>query len=87
MRMRRRFRSPPAADREGLVVRWLLDSDPSIRWQVLRDVMEEGRWRRETLYPGTMPVKWEEREGRPSRWNTLRALRVLDWYRASTTPR
>jgi hypothetical protein len=22
----------------------------------------------------------DEREGRPSRWNTLRALRVLDWY-------
>jgi hypothetical protein len=22
----------------------------------------------------------DEAEGRPSRWNTLRALRVLDWY-------
>jgi hypothetical protein len=22
----------------------------------------------------------DEREGRPSRWNTLRAMRVLDWY-------
>jgi hypothetical protein len=30
-----------------------------------------------------MPVELEEGdegEGRPSRWNTLRALRVLDWY-------
>jgi hypothetical protein len=40
-----------------MVVDWLLDSDPAIRWQV----MDEG-------------------EGKPSRWNTLRAMRVLDWY-------
>jgi hypothetical protein len=41
---------------------------------------EEGRWSLETQYPGTMPVEIDEGEGRPSRWNTLRALRVLDWY-------
>jgi hypothetical protein len=29
-----------------------------------------------------MPVETDEREGRPSRWNTLRALRVLNWYSA-----
>jgi hypothetical protein len=40
----------------------------------------EGRWPLETQYPGKMPVDTDEREGRPSRWNTLRALRVLDWY-------
>jgi hypothetical protein len=39
-----------------------------------------GRWRLETRYPGTMPVEIDDGEGRPSRWNTLRALRVLDWY-------
>jgi hypothetical protein len=33
-------------------------------------------------YPGKMPVETDEAEGRPSRWNTLRALRVLDWYSA-----
>ncbi len=33
-------------------------------------------------YPGTMPVEMDEGEGQPSRWNTLRALRVLDWYSA-----
>ena len=22
----------------------------------------------------------DERKGQPSRWNTLRAMRVLDWY-------
>jgi hypothetical protein len=29
-----------------------------------------------------MAVEVDEGEGRPSRWNTLRALRVLDWYSA-----
>jgi hypothetical protein len=42
----------------------------------------EGRWPLETQYPGTMPVETDEGEGRPSRWITLRALRVLDWYAA-----
>jgi hypothetical protein len=41
-----------------------------------------GRWPLETRYPGVMPVEIDEGEGRPSRWNTLRALRVLDWYSA-----
>lgn len=42
----------------------------------------DGRWPLETQYPGKMPVETDEGEGRPSRWNTLRALRVLDWYSA-----
>ena len=42
----------------------------------------DGRWLLETQYPGTMPVEMDEGEGQPSRWNTLRALRVLDWYAA-----
>jgi hypothetical protein len=42
----------------------------------------EGRWPLETQYPGKMPVETDEGERRPSRWNTLRALRVLDWYSA-----
>ena len=40
----------------------------------------DGRWPLETQYPGTMPVEMDEGEGQPSRWNTLRALRVLRWY-------
>jgi hypothetical protein len=40
----------------------------------------DGRWPLETQYPGKMPLETDEGEGRPSRWNTLRALRVLDWY-------
>jgi hypothetical protein len=42
----------------------------------------DGRWPLETRYPGEMPVETDDGEGRPSRWNTLRALRVLDWYSA-----
>jgi hypothetical protein len=40
----------------------------------------DGRWPLETRYPGAMPVETDEGEGRPSRWNTLRGLRVLRWY-------
>jgi len=40
----------------------------------------DGRWPLEARYPGAMPVETDEGEGRPSRWNTLRALRVLRWY-------
>ena len=42
----------------------------------------DGRWPLETEYPGMMPVQIDEGEGQPSRWNTLRALRVLKWYSA-----
>ncbi len=42
----------------------------------------DGRWLLEHQYPGTMAVELDDGEGRPSRWNTLRALRVLDWYTA-----
>ena len=42
----------------------------------------DGRWPLENRHPGTMAVEVDEGEGRPSRWNTLRALRVLDWYSA-----
>ena len=42
----------------------------------------DGRWPLEVRYPGQMPIEMDEGEGRPSRWNTLRALRVLDWYEA-----
>jgi hypothetical protein len=42
----------------------------------------DGRWSLENQHPGVMAVEVDEGEGRPSRWNTLRALRVLDWYSA-----
>jgi hypothetical protein len=40
----------------------------------------DGRWLLETRYPGVMPIDIDEGEGRPGRWNTLRAVRVLRWY-------
>jgi hypothetical protein len=43
---------------------------------------DDGRWPLDAQYPGKMPVELEQGEGRPSRWNTLRALRVLKWYSA-----
>jgi hypothetical protein len=42
----------------------------------------DGRWVLETVHAGAMPVDLDEGEGRPSRWNTLRALHMLDWYSA-----
>ncbi|HNB53635.1 MAG TPA: hypothetical protein PK530_16925, partial [Anaerolineales bacterium] len=40
----------------------------------------DGRWALDVQYPGVMPVEFGERVGDPSRWITLRALRVLKWY-------
>jgi len=42
----------------------------------------DGRWPLETRHRGTMAVDVDQGEDQPSRWNTLRALRVLDWYSA-----
>ncbi len=43
---------------------------------------EDGRWLLEVQYPGVMPVEMDNGVGKPSRWVTLRAYRVLDWYAA-----
>jgi hypothetical protein len=43
----------------------------------------EGRWPLEYTYPGKVFFEIEDGEGKPSRWNTLRALRVLRWYEAA----
>ncbi|MBL8098745.1 MAG: hypothetical protein JNK81_06160 [Anaerolineales bacterium] len=42
----------------------------------------DGKWILDVQYEGIMPVEINEGEGKPSRWNTLRALRVLKWYLA-----
>src|SRR5215469_3860977 len=39
-----------------------------------------GRWPLENPHPGAVHFDMDEGEGRPSRWNTLRAMRVLKWY-------
>ncbi len=40
----------------------------------------DGRWALENPHPGRVYFEMDEGEGRPSRWNTLRAMRVLRWY-------
>lgn len=40
-----------------------------------------GRWPLGQRYPGRVHFSLDERAGRASRWITLRALRVLAWYR------
>jgi hypothetical protein len=40
----------------------------------------DGTWLLENSHPGAVHFALEEGDGRPSRWNTLRALRVLRWY-------
>jgi len=42
----------------------------------------DGRWLLDKTYPGRVHFDFEE-VGEPSRWNTLRALRVLDWWEQS----
>jgi hypothetical protein len=39
-----------------------------------------GHWQLGIRHAGSMPIEMGEVEDEPSRWNTLRALRVLDWY-------
>jgi hypothetical protein len=45
---------------------------------------QNGRWPLNLLHPEEIPLKMETDVGGASRWNTLRALRVLRWYRDST---
>ena len=40
----------------------------------------DGAWLLEHTHPGKVHFALEDGDGRPSRWNTLRALRVLSWY-------
>ena len=39
----------------------------------------DGRWPLENTHPGRVHFEFDEGDGEPSRWNTLRAIRVLDW--------
>jgi hypothetical protein len=41
---------------------------------------EDGRWLLDNPHSGGVHLELGESEGAPSRWNTLRALRVLRWY-------
>jgi len=39
----------------------------------------DGTWLLENTHPGKVHFTLDEGDGRPSRWNTLRAMRVLKW--------
>ena len=40
----------------------------------------DGKWLLENTHPGAVQFALEDSDGRPSRWNTLRALGVLRWF-------
>ena len=88
-------------------MRWLLDSDPAVRWQVaggrwdcarsagvkpderVADAIDlvqttrddNGHWPLRGIHFERVSFDMELGVGQASRWNTLRALRVLNWYR------
>lgn len=43
---------------------------------------QDGRWALENRHQGATHFSIDGREGAPSRWNTLRAMRVLEWVGA-----
>jgi hypothetical protein len=43
----------------------------------------DGRWLLDASYDESLAFPWPEPVGQPSRWITLRALRVLRWYRTN----
>ena len=63
------------------------DSRPDPRMSEAIDLLRskrqpDGTWLLENTHPGRVHFALEDGDGRPSRWNTLRALRVLRWYEA-----
>ena len=57
--------------------------DPRLREGIdlLRSKQQpDGTWLLENTHPGAVHFTLEDGDDRPSRWNTLRALRVLAWY-------
>ena len=49
--------------------------------QLVREKQQpDGAWLLENTHPGAVHFALEDGDSRPSRWNTLRALRVLRWY-------
>lgn len=64
---------------------WSTGETPDQRMSEAVDLLRskrqpDGTFLLENTHPGTIYFPLEDGDGRPSRWNTLRALRVLDWY-------
>lgn len=63
--------------------------DPDVRMEeaveVIRDKRrKDGTWPLQGTHQGKVHFAMEEGAGKPSRWNTLRALRVLGWYEGTS---
>jgi hypothetical protein len=43
----------------------------------------DGRWLLDNAHDEALALKFGESVGEPSRWNTLRALRVLRWHQGA----
>jgi len=43
---------------------------------------DDGTWLLENTHPGAVHFTMEDGDGNPSRWNALRAVRVLEWWDA-----
>lgn len=72
-------------------VLWALDYlrsagvKPDERWVEAIDLVEskrgaDGRWPLENTHPGRVHFEMDNGDGQPSRWNTLRAMRIRKWY-------
>jgi len=64
-----------------------VEPDPRMRdaLQIVeRRRQADGRWLLDRTHDEALAVPLGESLGEPSRWNTLRALRVLEWYGASS---
>ncbi len=51
---------------------------------VAKKRLPDGTWPLDRAYDESIPLTLDQTVGEPSRWNTLRALRVLHWYTNST---
>jgi hypothetical protein len=61
------------------------DAEPDVRMSEAVRFIEsrrqaDGRWLLDRAYDEALALPFGESPGEPSRWNTLRALRVLRWY-------
>jgi len=61
-------------------------ADPDPRLAAAVDVVRakqqpDGTWPLDRIHPGRVHFDIEDAVGQPSRWNTLRALRVLRWWK------
>jgi hypothetical protein len=52
---------------------------------VMKRRHQNGRWPLNLRHPEYIPLEMETRVGSASHWNTLRALRVLRWYKAGVS--